>query len=95
MSGNWELFSATNSVGIGHCKELDCDNYDNGVYIIEGWKIVGRQYNYNAEQHCYNLLKMLIEIDKAQPTKKQLGKERIETFLIEEGTELYRSRQKS
>ena len=80
--GNY--FGGTDSVGIGLCEELDCDNYDNGVYIIKGWKIVGRQYHDGAEQHYYNLLKMLIDIDKAQPTKEQLGEERIKTLLAEE-----------
>lgn len=83
--GNY--FGGTNSVGIGRCEELDCDNYDNGVYIIKGWKIVDRQYHGGAEQHCYNLLKMLIDIDNAQPTKEQFGEERIKTLLAEEGKE--------
>ena|ERR1035437_5481318 len=30
-------------VGIGQLKELDCDNHDNGVYVIgKDWKIVSR-----------------------------------------------------
>src|SRR5690349_12545767 len=29
------------SVGVDTCKHLDCDNYDNGVYFIENWHIVG------------------------------------------------------
>ena len=78
------FFGGTSSVGIGRCEELDCDNYDNGVYIIKGWKIVGRKYNCGAEQCRYNLLKMLIEIDNAQPTKEQLGEERIKTLLEKE-----------
>lgn len=80
--GNY--FGGTTSVGIDRCEELDCNNYDNGVYIIKGWKIVGRQYNRRAEQCRYNLLKMLIEIDNAQPTKEQLGEERIKTLLAKE-----------
>lgn len=80
--GNY--FGGTTSVGIDRCERLDCDNYDNGVYIIKGWKIVGRQYHDGAEQHCYNLLQMLIDIDNAQPTKEQLGEERIKTLLAKE-----------
>lgn len=31
------------SCGIGQLRELDCDNWDNGVYVIGGdWEIVGR-----------------------------------------------------
>ena len=29
------------SIGIDRCCNLDCDNWDNGVYIIKNWKIVG------------------------------------------------------
>ena len=80
--GNY--FGGTTSVGIDRCERLDCDNYDNGVYIIEGWKIVGRQYHDGAEQHQYDLLQMLIKIDNAQPAKEQLGEERIKTLLAKE-----------
>jgi hypothetical protein len=31
------------SLGIGLLQHLDCDNYDNGVYVIGGdWEIIGR-----------------------------------------------------
>lgn len=31
------------SLGIGTLEQLDCDNYDNGVYVIgKGWEITGR-----------------------------------------------------
>lgn len=31
------------SLGIGTLEQLDCDNYDNGVYVIgEGWQIKSR-----------------------------------------------------
>lgn len=48
---------------------------DNGIYIIEGWEIVGREDFSGAEQNEYDLQEMLIEIDKAQPVKQQLGEE--------------------
>lgn len=31
-------------IGIDILDNLDCDNGDNGVYIIKDWKIVGRKY---------------------------------------------------
>ncbi|MEL3959360.1 hypothetical protein NST17_19595 [Caldifermentibacillus hisashii] len=46
---------------------------DNGVYIIKGWEIVGREDFTGREQRTYDLQEMLIEIDKAQPVKQQLG----------------------
>lgn len=73
-----------NSIGIDNCCHLNCDNWDNGVYIIEGWEIVGRQYYDGAEQHKYDLYEMLLEIDKAQPTKEQLGEEKIKELLEKE-----------
>jgi hypothetical protein len=37
-------FSDGFSVGVGKLSNLDCDNYDNGTYIVDGWDIVGREY---------------------------------------------------
>ena len=56
------------------CRNLDCDNYDNGVYIIRGWDIVGRHYFEGEEQRVYNLEEMVYEIDQAQPEKDRLYK---------------------
>ncbi len=65
------------SIGIDRCCNLDCDNYDNGVYVIENWEIVDRKYHEGLEQKSYDLIEMLVEIDKAQPASMQLG----EAFL--------------
>lgn len=62
------------SVGIQKYQNLDLDNGDNGVYIIENWEIVGRDFFSWYEQREYPLDKMLIAIDEAQPQKMQLGK---------------------
>lgn len=33
------------SVGVGKCSDLDCNNWDNGTYLIGGdWEIVGREH---------------------------------------------------
>lgn len=38
-------FGGETSIGIGTCRDLDCDNGDNGTYLIGGdWEIVGRMY---------------------------------------------------
>ena len=55
------------SVGVDTVDRLDCDNWDNGVYIIEGWEIVGREYYEGEEQHGYEPEDILEAIDKAQP----------------------------
>ena len=46
---------------------------DNGVYIIKGWEIVGREDFKGSEQMEYDLKEMLLEIDKRQPESQQLG----------------------
>lgn len=72
------------SVGIDKCYNLDCDNWDNGVYIIKGWEIVGRKYFKGSEQESgYSRLSMLVAIDEAQPERVQLGGEKIEQMLAE------------
>ena len=78
------FFGGGNSIGIDNCCHLDCNNWDNGVYIIEGWKIVDRQYYDGTEQYNYDLYEMLLKIDKAQPETEQLGEERIKELLEKE-----------
>lgn len=75
------------SIGFDKCSKLDCDNYDNGVYIIRGWEIVDRQYKRNSEQHGYDLAEMVQYIDECQPVKMQLGAERIAEALAKLGGE--------
>jgi len=74
--GNY--FGGIHSIGIDTCNNLDCDNYDNGVYIIEGWKIVGRMYEHYIEQMEYDPLEMLTEINDAQPEAERLPLEILE-----------------
>lgn len=67
------FFGGTLSVGINTVDKLDCDNWDNGVYIIEGWKIVDRKHFKGQEQMNYKLEDMLVQIDKCMPKEEQLG----------------------
>ena len=66
------FFGGGLSVGIGPCCELDCNNYDNGTYIIKGWEIVDRKYDHYDTDN-YDLHEMLKEIDSCQPEREQLG----------------------
>lgn len=69
------FFGGGLSCGIDTLCHLDCDNGDNGVYIIDGWNIVGRKYfECDEEQDAYPLNEMLIDIDNAQPEDEQIGK---------------------
>lgn len=74
-------FDSGLSVGVGQCKYLDCDNYDNGVYFIKDWKIIGRLYLPGEEQAEYDLLEMVCSIDEKQPVAEQLGREAITLAL--------------
>lgn len=80
------FFGGESSIGIDNCCHLDCDNWDNGVYIIKDWKIVGRQYNQDdkVKQNDCDLYEMLLKIDKAQPIREQLGEEKIKRLLKNE-----------
>lgn len=74
--GNY--FCGTLSVGIDKCCNLDCDNGENGVYIIDGWDIVDRKcIPEDAKFHVDidKLHLMMNEIDIRQPT--HLGEDRI------------------
>lgn len=60
------------SIGIDEYKHLDTDNGDNGVYIIENWKIVGREYFNGPEQATHDFLEMMVNINKRQPEHEQI-----------------------
>lgn len=70
------------SIGIDKCCNLDCDNWDNGVYIIKNWEIVGREYFEGVEQNAYDLTEMLLEIDECQPEQQRLGEEFITALVV-------------
>jgi len=58
---------------------------DNGVYVVDDWHIVGRYPRNVAEQHNYDLVTMLIDIDNAQPAVEQLGEEFIRNEVEKKG----------
>lgn len=63
------------SVGIDVIDRLDCDNGDNGTYIIEDWKIVDRKFFTKEEQSSYDLKEMMTAIDERQPEDSRLGRD--------------------
>lgn len=72
------FFGGSNSVGVDRCCNLDCENGDNGVYVIKGWKIVGRKYANGYEQLAYDPLEMLKSINESMPASQQLEQEVLE-----------------
>lgn len=74
------------SLGIDEIGRLDTNNGDNGTYLIEDWKIVGRRFFDNEEQSRYPLHEVLHIIDGCQPEAHQLGKEMIDCLLYHDRT---------
>lgn len=66
------FFGGALSIGVDRVSRLDCTG-DNGVYIIEGWKIVDRENFDCEEQTGHDFNEMLQAVDEAQPVKEQLG----------------------
>lgn len=87
--GNY--FGKANSVEIDKCSKLDCDNFDNGVYIIEKWKIVGRQFAREAEQNRYPLREMLKEINEKQPKSEQLDEKLLDEYCTKRNADKLQS----
>lgn len=72
------FFGGDLSVGVGTLKTLDCDNWDNGVYVVnDDWEIVGREFahgeqrSYEVEAFKEDLMRLRTEIEEAR--KKVLG----------------------
>lgn len=80
--GNY--FGGSTSIGIDKCSCLDCDNGNNGTYIISGWKIVDRKYFRGLEQKDHSLIDMLIVIDNSQPKSERLGLDFLYQAVVQE-----------
>lgn len=66
------FFGGSTSLGIDTVNNLDCNNWDNGVYLIEGWEIVGRMYFEGEEQDEYDLIGMLKTINDSMPESERI-----------------------
>lgn len=75
------FFGGELSVGIDKYDSLDTDNWDNGTYIIEKWEIVDREFKHGPEQHEYDLLKMLKDINEAQPESERIDESKLEDYV--------------
>ena len=60
------------SLGIDIASRLDCKNYDNGVYIIDRWEIVGRLYNHGTEQSNYDVDSFVLELNERMPEQSRI-----------------------
>ena len=75
------FFGTGTSVGIETLENLDTRG-DNGVYIIEGWEIIGRENLYDGfeEQVEYDFGEMLREYNEKMPKHMQLSPETLAEF---------------
>ena len=74
VMGNF--LGGSHSLGIGdYTTDKRMSPGDNGIYIIEGWKIVDRIFAYgdSSEQQVYDFDDMLREFDNAMPERLRLG----------------------
>ncbi len=72
VAGNF--FGGSLSVGINRFERLG-DQGDNGIYVIDGWKIVAREALCDGfeEQAEHPFDEMLHALDEAMPEKERLG----------------------
>lgn len=84
-------FGGSVSVGVDICRRLDCNNWDNGTYLIKNWKIVDRKYNPSYSDEKINkedVLNIMLDIDKCMPIDEQLGEDEIVKQMKKEGYDL-------
>jgi len=68
------FFGGEASIAIDRFEDIEHSaDWDNGVYIIENWQIVGRENFEGEEQQDHDLRGMVREIDIRQPGKDRLG----------------------
>lgn len=77
------FFGSTRSIYANKLSELDQNNHDNGVYVCDGWKIVGRKHMDGEEQKRYDFREILhaINQEQAQPFDEHDLDARIDAFL--------------
>lgn len=63
---------------------LEKYNYhtDNGTYVLKDWNIIDRKNFDGYEQNEHDLKEMLIQIDESQPVDVQLGKDFLNSDIV-------------
>ncbi len=70
------------SIGVGPVEEMDQNNWDNGTYIVKGWKVVGRMYYTGDEQSEYDHDYFMEQLDECQPEDQKMGKRMMECLAV-------------
>lgn len=68
-------------IGIGLYDDLDRDNGDNGLYVIRGWRVVGREFFSGEECGRGPDEELLVRIDLGQPAQDRVGYEAIGKWM--------------
>lgn len=55
------FFGEECDVGIDTLDHLDCDNWDNGMYIIKNWEIIGKEYSHSDETVDMKAVRKMVE----------------------------------
>ena len=69
-------------MGINECRFLDCDNWDNGTYICEGWNIIRRLYAHSENSDDYPKEDMMLAINSSMPKEEQIPAGLIRSALL-------------
>ena len=81
------------SVGIGPLEELDCDNGDNGLYIIKDWEIVGREFFNGSRPAGHDRMELLKGFNEHMPEGTKLTdawlEKRASETLCSDGEDTY------
>lgn len=67
-----------------NASELDCNNYDNGVYIVNNGVIIGRVYAPSKEQDSYDFDEMVDSLNSAMPKNYRKSREFVLKYLASE-----------
>lgn len=74
------------SIGISEYIQDNGKFADNGIYVIDNWRIIDRIHVSRKEQQEYDLLEMIIAINEKQPKEQQLSEieitEKFQNILV-------------
>ena len=69
------------SVGVNRLEKLDTENWNNGTYLVRGWKVEKRLYVSDQRPLPECSLDDLIGIDREQPESQRIGDRMLEGLL--------------
>ena len=77
------FFGGECSVGIDRYNRLDCDNGDNGVYIIKNWEIIDKEFEPLEDRNKNNFTATPMEINHFMPINEQIDDKELEEKIAQ------------